>query len=146
MKILKENTQKLHKTNITITQNLLIDDNVDFHGQVKMLDKVVENDIFMDEIPRKTYTKWFDYDKIKSGFCIRNRENGDFLISDCKGHHKKLKSYFIDEKIPLEQRDAMWLLAQDAHVLWLVGGRMSEDVKVLADTKTVIEIHYIGGK
>ncbi|MBE6349998.1 MAG: polymer-forming cytoskeletal protein [Spirochaetaceae bacterium] len=28
------------------TSRLKIDDNVDFHGQVKMLDKVVENDIF----------------------------------------------------------------------------------------------------
>ena len=98
-----------------------------------------------EEIPKKSYTKWFDYDKIKAGFCIRNRENGDFLISDAKGHHKKLKSYFIDEKIPLSKRDTMWLLAQESYVLWLVGGRISEDAKVLEDTKTVIEIHYIGG-
>jgi tRNA(Ile)-lysidine synthase len=98
-----------------------------------------------EEIPQKSYTKWFDYDKIKSGFCIRNRENGDFLINDMEGHHKKLKSYFIDEKIPLKQRDTMWLLAQDSHVLWLVGGRISEHVKVSKSTKTVFEIHYIGG-
>ena len=98
-----------------------------------------------EEIPKKPYTKWFDYDKIKKGFCIRNREIGDFLINDREGHHKKLKSYFIDEKIPLERRDTMWLLARDSLVLWLVGGRISEHVKVSKDTKTVIEIHYIGG-
>lgn len=98
-----------------------------------------------EEIPKKSCTKWFDYDKIKKGFCIRNRENGDFLINDMEGHHKKLKSYFIDEKIPLKQRDTMWLLAQDSHVLWLVGGRISEHVKVSKSTKTVFEIHYIGG-
>jgi tRNA(Ile)-lysidine synthase len=39
----------------------------------------------------------------------------------------------------------MWLLAQDSLVLWLVGGRISEHAKVSKDTKTVIEIHYIGG-
>ena len=98
-----------------------------------------------EEIPKKSYTKWFDYDKIKKGFCIRNRENGDFLVSDREGHHKKLKSYFIDEKIPQNKRNSMWLLAQDSHVLWLVGGRISEQVKVTKDTKTVFEIHYIGG-
>jgi tRNA(Ile)-lysidine synthase len=98
-----------------------------------------------EEIPKKSCTKWFDYDKIKNGFCIRNRENGDFFISDTRGHHKKLKSYFIDEKIPSEQRDTMWLLAQENKVFWLVGGRISEDVKVSKETKTVIEIHYIGG-
>lgn len=98
-----------------------------------------------EEIPKKPYTKWFDYDKIKRGFCIRNRENGDFLINDMEGHRKKLKSYFIDEKIPLEQRGTMWLLAQDSLVLWVVGGRISEHIKVDRDTKTVMEVHYIGG-
>ena len=34
------------------------------------------------EIPRKTYTKWLDYDKIKRGFCIRTRRSGDYFISD----------------------------------------------------------------
>lgn len=98
-----------------------------------------------EEIPQKSYTKWFDYDKMKKGFCIRNREMGDFFISDTEGHHKKLKSYFIDEKIPQKERDIMWLLARDSCVLWLVGGRISEHVKVSKYTKTVIEIHYIGG-
>lgn len=98
------------------------------------------------EIPKKPYTKWFDYDKIKDGFCIRSRENGDFLISDRNGHRKKLKQYFIDEKIPVEQRNSMWILAQDSKVLWVVGGRISEHAKVTHDTKTIIEIHYIGGK
>lgn len=100
----------------------------------------------MEKIPKKTYTKWLDYDKIKNGFCIRNRENGDFLISDTEGHRKKLKKYFIDEKIPLEERNTMWLLAQDSEVLWLVGGRISEKLKVLESTEAIIEIQYIGGK
>jgi len=97
------------------------------------------------EIPQKTYTKWMDYDKIKSGFCIRTRRSGDVFIGDAEGHRKKLKQYFIDEKIPASKRENMWLLAQDDVVLWLIGGRMSEHVKVTADTKTIIEITYDGG-
>lgn len=98
------------------------------------------------EIPRKTYTKWLDYDKIKKGFCIRTRRNGDCFISDVNGHRKKLKSYFIDEKIPLAEREKCWLLAQDNEVLWIIGGRIGENVKVLQETKCVFEITYDGGK
>ena len=98
------------------------------------------------EIPRKTYTKWLDYDKIKKGFCIRTRRSGDYFISDANGHHKKLKSYFIDEKIPLAEREKCWLLAQDNEVLWIIGGRIGENVKVLQETKCVFEITYDGGK
>ena len=97
------------------------------------------------KIPKKEYTKWFDYDKIRQGFCIRTRQNGDYFISDRAGHRKKLQNYFVDEKIPLDKRDRLWLLAQDSYVLWVIGGRISEDAKVTTDTKVILEIEYIGG-
>ena len=98
------------------------------------------------EFPRNPYTKWLDYDKIKQGFCIRTRQSGDYFISDVFGHHKSLNRYFIDEKIPASERDAMWLLAQENEVLWLVGGRISEHIKITEYTKTIVEINYQGGK
>ena len=97
------------------------------------------------KILKKSYTKWLDYDKIKKGFCIRTRRSGDYFIGDALGHHKKLKNYFIDEKISATEREQMWLLAQDSLVLWLIGGRISEHVKVTEDTKTIVEIEYNGG-
>ncbi len=97
------------------------------------------------EFPKKPYTKWLSYDKMKQGFCIRNRRSGDYFISDVLGHHKKLKQYFIDEKIPARERDRMWLLAQENLVLWLIGGRISEHIKITKDTKIILEIEYQGG-
>lgn len=98
------------------------------------------------QFPQNPYTKWMDYDKIKQGFCIRTRQSGDYFISDVFGHRKKLKQYFIDEKIPAKQRETMWILAQDDVVLWLIGGRISEHVKIAEDTKYIIEITYKGDK
>ena len=108
--------------------------------------RIIENEKESLEIPRKTYTKWMDYDKIKQGFCIRTRRSGDFFISDTAGHKKKLKQYFIDEKIPQAARDKMWLLAQGQEVLWLLGGRISEHIKVTHETKYMVEITYDGGQ
>ncbi len=109
-------------------------------GKTQIQIAVFENNIFMDEIPRKTYTKWFDYDKIKGGFCIRRRQSGDYLIYDASGHRKKLKQYFVDEKIPVTKRDKIWILAQEHLVLWVVGGRISEHLKVTGHTKSIVEI------
>lgn len=97
------------------------------------------------KILQKRYTKWFDYDKIKEGFCIRTRESGDYVISDAQGHRKKIKQYFIDEKIPVSKRNEIPLLTQGQCVLWIIGGRISEHVKVTKDTKTILEITYDGG-
>jgi len=98
------------------------------------------------KIPKKAYTKWLDYDKIEKGFCIRTRHSGDYFISDTSGHRKKLKQYFIDEKILSSKRDQMWLLAEEDLVLWLIGGRISEHLKLTEETQMIVEIEYQGGK
>lgn len=108
-------------------------------GAVMMI-SLLEKAVAQAEIPRKTYTKWMDYDKIKDGFCIRTRQSGDYLIYDESGRRKKLKQYFIDEKIPVTQRENRLLLAQENMVLWVVGGRMSEHLKVTEETKAILEI------
>ena len=99
----------------------------------------------MNEIPKKTYTKWFDYDKIKDGLAVRKRRSGDYLVTDSAGHTKKLKEYFINEKVPLSKRDSIWLLAIGQEIVWVTGGRISEKYKVLEDSETIIEISYNGG-
>jgi tRNA(Ile)-lysidine synthase len=94
--------------------------------------------------PKKKYTKWFDYDIIKCGLKVRKRESGDYFLLDNEGHRKKLKEYFITEKIPSDQREGIWLLAQGSRIAWIIGGRISADVKVGGATKRVIEITYQG--
>ena len=96
------------------------------------------------DIPQNQYTKWFDYDKIKERLEIRCRQEGDFLSIRCNGEirHKKLKDYMIDEKISPERRDAMTLLADGKHVLWLPGYRISEYYKVSENTKKILQVRY----
>ena len=109
--------------------------------------KELELEIFPwenQQIPEKTYTKWFDYDKIKSSLEIRHRKPGDFLTIADTGGRKKLKDYFIDCKIPREEREKLTLLAEGSHILWVVGYRISQYYKVTSQTKTVLKVHVKG--
>ena len=92
------------------------------------------------KIPQKTYTKWLDYDKISNSVQLRTRRPGDYFITNAAGGHKKLKDYFIEEKIPRRQRDELMLVASGSHVLWVIGYRISEALKVTAETKRVLEL------
>ena len=99
----------------------------------------------MQEIPKKTYTKWFDYGKIKSGLRLRRRESGDYLKIDAAGHTKKLKEHFVNEKIPAAKRDAIWLLATGSEILWVAGGRIGAGCKVGENTEKILEVRLSGG-
>ncbi len=91
-------------------------------------------------IPENQYTKWFDYDKIKSQVVMRTREAGDYLCTNSSLQKKSIKDYFIDEKIPKSERDSIPLIADGQHIIWVVGHRISEYYKIDAGTKRVIEM------
>ena len=87
------------------------------------------------------HTKWLDYDKIND-VVVRTRQKGDYIVIDADGSKKKLKKYFIDEKIPRRERDQVLVVADGNHVLWVVGYRISEAVKVTPDTKKIIRLEF----
>lgn len=101
---------------------------------------------FLQSIPKNNCTKWFDYDRIKKSLVIRCRRTGDYLTVNAAGGTKSLKKYMIDEKVPSEERDHIALVAEEDHILWVTGYRVSEAYKVTADTKRIIEIYMSGGK
>lgn len=100
---------------------------------IKNLENLVEND-------GKMYTKCFDCDKMNFTVCLRNRSQGDFLVINNKGGKKKLKQYFIDEKVPIDKRNNVPLLADGNHIIWIVGYRISEYYKITQETKRILKI------
>ena len=86
------------------------------------------------------YTKCFDYDKMKFAVQLRYRMSGDYLTIDSRLSHKKLKSYFVDKKIPQTERGRIPLLADGNHIIWVVGGRISEEYKITESTRHILKI------
>lgn len=91
--------------------------------------------------PKNEYTKWFDCDKIEESPVLRTRQEGD-RISLSPGTHKKLSDYYIDGKIPREERAGIPVVASGQEILWVIGYRMSEEFKVTEQTETVCQIEY----
>ena len=73
----------------------------------------------------KVYTKAFKCDKINETLVVRNRQAGDFITVAKGGGRKKLKDFFIDEKIPREERGSTALIASGSRILWVIGKRQA---------------------
>lgn len=141
----KESANKINRTPICIEVNIHQPGEYDLNeiGKTLRVD-VIEYKKNMI-IPKNAYTKWFDYDKIKNTVFIRNRQTGDYLQVREDGANKKLKDYFIDQKIPRDERDSYLLLADGKHIMWVLEDRISEAYKVGAQTKKILVISLIGG-
>jgi tRNA(Ile)-lysidine synthase len=85
----------------------------------------------------------FDYDKIRGELHLRNRRPGDRFQPLGMSGMKKLKDFFIDEKIPSGLRDRIPILTDAANILWVVGYRMDDRFKITANTEKQLVITAI---
>lgn len=112
--------------------------------------EILECKVFIYEktvnIPQNQCTKWFDYDKIRKPLMVRTRKTGDYLTVNEMGQRKSVQDYMVDEKIPRQERDGIYLIAEDSHVLWVLGHRISSHYKVDGNTKRILQIQLRGGQ
>ncbi|MBP7176384.1 MAG: tRNA lysidine(34) synthetase TilS [Thermoclostridium sp.] len=80
----------------------------------------------------------FDYGKINKGINIKSRCNGDIFYPYHSPGSKKLKEFFIDEKIPRDKRENIPLLAVDNNIIWVMGFRTSEKYRVDHSTRVIL--------
>lgn len=99
--------------------------------------KVMSEDLYTKSDP---FSVVVDADKLMLPFRIRSRAPGDRFIPLGMKFHKKLKEFFIDEKVPKFERDMVPVLEDKEKLFWVVGHRIDERVKCDESTSHFLQI------
>lgn len=114
--------------------NIRIDAEV-LDGKVVGLSEYIRNKDFTEEI--------LDFDKTAGPLVVRVRKKGDqFTPLGARGS-TKLKKFFIDNKVPKTLRDRVPLLSDRDRILWVVGYRLSNHVRITDDTQKVLKLKVV---
>lgn len=76
----------------------------------------------------------FDLDKISLPLTIRARRDGDFFYPSGFGKRVKVQDFFVNSKIPREERDSVPLVCSAERIVWVAGLR--GDQRFLPDDDT----------
>lgn len=79
-----------------------------------------------------------DAERIKLPLVVRARKAGDFFHPAGFGKKKKLQDYFVDEKVPRDERDSIPIVLSGNDIVWIAGYRADERFKVTKDTKKIL--------
>lgn len=112
--------------NVFVEKPVLRKPNKCFSFDVENFGTVTIKRVKTDDLSNGLY---FDYRKVPKDAYWRFREDGD-VFEKFGGGTKKLKSIFIDKKIPLRKRDYIPVLASGNEVYVIAGVAISEKVKV----------------
>jgi tRNA(Ile)-lysidine synthase len=87
-------------------------------------------------------TASFDMDKAGKELKVRRRRPGDRFQPLGMHQTKKLQDFMVDAKIPQSWRDRVPLVSSEKQILWVVGWRIDERVKVTDKTKNVLRLQF----
>jgi tRNA(Ile)-lysidine synthase len=100
----------------------------------------------MKSVPAGSYdfskknTCYIAFEKVTFPLTIRYRKPGDRFVPLGMHQAKKLKEFFIDEKIPRYERDKILMVEDQSQIIWVAGLRISENVKITPSTQQVLRI------
>jgi tRNA(Ile)-lysidine synthase len=86
-----------------------------------------------------------DRDRVTFPIFLRPSKQGDRFRPLGLGGTKKIKDFFIDLKVPRTQRRQIPILSSRDHILWVVGYRLDDRVKVTSSTKQALRLNYRPG-
>jgi len=91
------------------------------------------------------FTAYLDLDKTGDKLTVRSRGRGDRFQPLGMSQQKKLNEFMIDAKIPQAWRERIPLVCSPQQILWVVGWRIDDRVKVNEATKRILRLKFERG-
>ncbi|QGY46645.1 tRNA lysidine(34) synthetase TilS [Maribellus comscasis] len=91
-------------------------------------------------ISKESNVASLDLGELEFPLLIRKWRQGDYFQPLGMTGFKKVSDFFIDEKIPLHQKENIWLLCSGKKIVWIIGFRIDNRFKITTKTKMVYTI------
>jgi len=95
-----------------------------------------------DITEKDDFTAYLDLAKSGDRLVVRPRRRGDRFQPLGLAQPKKLGEFMIDAKIPNTWRGQIPIVCSEEQILWVVGWRLDERVKVSQETKQVLRLRF----
>ncbi len=82
----------------------------------------------------------FDADAMSFPLKVRARAEGDFFCPVGFGKRKKLQNYFVDEKVPRDERDRIPIVLSGNDIIWVAGYRADDRFRVTDRTGKILKL------
>lgn len=106
-----------------------------YHGGVENLQKLRRD----SDCP-EGQCAFFDLDRLEPPLVVRPRQPGDTFTPFGLAGSKKIKDFFIDEKVPLEHRARIPIVLDTEGILWIAGMRQAERGRITTNTRRILRL------
>jgi tRNA(Ile)-lysidine synthase len=122
-------------------QNHLEPTDMEISRPVPLRTKVLTMDEFT--MDKSVDVACLDFDKLSFPLTVRTWQEGDSFVPLGMKGNKKVSDLLVDEKVPLNQKQHVSVVVSGDEIVWVVGIRISDKVKVNEETQKVFLMEFI---
>jgi len=89
-------------------------------------------------IPKDPMCACLDLDQVQFPLTIRHWVHGDYFYPLGMKQMKKLSDYFVDNKIPVPEKERIWIMASGKKIVWIMGQRIDHRFRITEKTQRVL--------
>jgi tRNA(Ile)-lysidine synthase len=116
---------------------------VGMNCRVKTEIREIKNGFLEEFKQNKTnYEEAIDYDKVSMPLTVRTRKAGDRFQPLGSRGTKKIKDFFIDNKVPVIERDTVPIVTMNGEPIWIVGFRIDDRIRISEETTNLLVVKF----
>ncbi len=123
------------------------EDNKIFYIEKEDIELFEPIDIVIEKLPaadfkiiKKPNVACLDFNEVEFPLLIRKWQQGDYFQPLGMTGFKKVSDFFIDQKIPIHEKENTWILCSGKKIVWIMGQRIDNRFKVLPETTKILKI------
>jgi tRNA(Ile)-lysidine synthase len=105
------------------------------------MDMEVLNQEQLSEFPDSSNIAVLDLYKLSFPLTIRKWQHGDYFYPLGMDQLKKLSDFFIDNKLPVPEKNRTWILCSGKDIVWIMGQRIDNRFKITDKTSRILKFH-----
>jgi len=96
----------------------------------------------LEAIPDDPLVACLDLDTIQFPLIIRRWMHGDYFYPLGMEQLKKLSDFFVDNKVPVPEKERIWIMASGNKIVWVMGYRIDNRFRITPDTTRVLRLGF----
>ena len=68
--------------------------------------------------------------------------HGDYFFPLGMDQNKKLSDFFVDEKVPVPEKERIWIMASGEKIVWIMGYRIDNRFRISSSTSRVLRLRF----